>query len=108
MAYKKPQYPLKNGENYIYPITSVDQVVKSDGSRLGFGDGTLNVTASEIGAAPSSHNQSSGTITTGGSEGQICVVNANGTISPSTRTIASLGTNATYSLSGSTLTITTL
>ena len=47
-------------------------------------------------------------ISTGGSEGQICAVNANGTISPSSRTIASLGTGATYSLSGTTLTITTL
>lgn len=47
-------------------------------------------------------------VTTGGSEGQICAVNSNGTISPNARTIASLGTGATYSLNGTTLTITTL
>lgn len=34
MAYMKPQYPLKNGDNYIYPITTGDQVILSDGSRL--------------------------------------------------------------------------
>lgn len=34
MAYLKPQYPLKNGENYIYPPTTGDQVILSDGSRL--------------------------------------------------------------------------
>ena len=34
MAYKKPQYPLKNGDNYIYPPTTGDQVILSDGSRL--------------------------------------------------------------------------
>lgn len=45
---------------------------------------------------------------TGGLEGQILAVNTNGTISPDTRTIASLGTGATYSLNGTTLTITTL
>lgn len=50
----------------------------------------------------------SSNVSTGGSEGQICVVNADGTISPNTRTISSLGTGATYSLSGTTLTITTL
>lgn len=34
MAYTKPQYPLKNGDNYIYPVTTADQVILSDGSRL--------------------------------------------------------------------------
>ena len=47
-------------------------------------------------------------VPTGGSEGQILAVNADGTISPNARTIASLGTGATYSLDGTTLTITTL
>lgn len=108
MAYKKPQYPLKNGDDYIYPITSIDQIVKEDGSRLGRNDGTINVTPSEIGAAPSIHNQSSGTITTGGSEGQLLAVNANGTISPTSKTLASLGTGVTYTLSGTTLYINTL
>ena len=70
--------------------------------------GNISVTPSGIGAAQQSHNQASSTITTGGSEGQILAVNANGTISPSTKTIAKLGTGASYSLSGTTLTITTL
>lgn len=68
----------------------------------------LGITPANIGAAASSHNQASTTITTGGSEGQILAVNADGTISPSTKTIGKLGTGATYSLSGTTLTITTL
>ena len=34
MAYTKPQFPLKNGDNYIYPPTTGDQVILSDGSRL--------------------------------------------------------------------------
>ena len=34
MAYLKPQYPLKNGDNYIYPPTTGDQVLLSNGKRL--------------------------------------------------------------------------
>jgi hypothetical protein len=34
MAYIKPQYPLKNGDNHIYPVTTADQVILSNGSRL--------------------------------------------------------------------------
>ena len=34
MAYIKPQYPLKSGENYIYPPTTADQVIVGDGKRL--------------------------------------------------------------------------
>ena len=34
MAYIKPNYPLKNGDNYVYPPTTADQVLLSDGSRL--------------------------------------------------------------------------
>ena len=34
MAYIKPQYPLKSGENYIYPPTTADQVIMNDGQRL--------------------------------------------------------------------------
>lgn len=35
MAYLKPQSPLKKGEDYIYPITTVDQVISNeDGTRL--------------------------------------------------------------------------
>ena len=47
-------------------------------------------------------------VETGGTEGQILAVNADGTISPNTRTIASLGTGVTYKLEGTTLTITTI
>lgn len=34
MAYLKPQSPIKNGEDYIYPVTTADQIILSDGSRL--------------------------------------------------------------------------
>ena len=36
MAYLKPQSPLKDAQtgNYIYPLTTIDQVVMNDGSRL--------------------------------------------------------------------------
>ena len=34
MAYIKPQYPLKNGNNYLYPQTTADQILLSDGTRL--------------------------------------------------------------------------
>lgn len=47
MAYLKPQSPMKNGDNYIYPLTTIDQVIKADGSRLG-GDGQLNIQANDI------------------------------------------------------------
>ena len=33
-SYLKPQSPLKNDGNYIYPITTADQVVMDDGTRL--------------------------------------------------------------------------
>ena len=34
MAYLKPQAPLMNGTDYIYPITTADQIILSDGNRL--------------------------------------------------------------------------
>lgn len=34
MAYLKPQAPLMQGADYVYPITTADQVVLSDGSRF--------------------------------------------------------------------------
>ena len=34
MVCLKPQYPLKNKDNYIYPPTTGDQVILSDGTRL--------------------------------------------------------------------------
>ena len=69
--------------------------------------GDTSVSA-QISAAVGNHTQASSTISTGGSEGQLLVVNADGTISPNSRTVSSLGTGATYSLNGTTLTITTL
>ena len=33
MAYYKPQSPIKNGEDYIYPLTTHDQIIMADGSR---------------------------------------------------------------------------
>lgn len=39
MAYIKPQSPLTHGENFIYPITTHDQIVLPDGSRW---DGVSN------------------------------------------------------------------
>lgn len=34
MAYLKPQSPIKNGEDHIYPLTTVDQIMMDDGNRL--------------------------------------------------------------------------
>lgn len=33
MAYLKPQSPLKQGEDYIYPVTTYDQVITPTGER---------------------------------------------------------------------------
>ena len=33
MAYLKPQSPIKNGEDYIYPLTTYDQVILENGNR---------------------------------------------------------------------------
>ena len=42
MAYLKPQSPIKNGENYIYPLTMHDQIIMSDGSRFNVIDNLLS------------------------------------------------------------------
>lgn len=34
MAYYKPQSPIKLGEDHIYPLTTADQIILSDGTRL--------------------------------------------------------------------------
>lgn len=72
MAYKKPQDPLINNGFGIYPLTTADQVILSDGSRLekngqiSIGGGTVKtvsgvapdsagnvvLTASDVGARP--------------------------------------------------------
>ena len=47
MSYLKPQSPIKNGEDHIYPLTTIDQIIMEDGSRLG-GNGKLNIKPSDI------------------------------------------------------------
>lgn len=34
MAYKKPQSPIVSGTDGIYPLTTADQIIRADGSRL--------------------------------------------------------------------------
>lgn len=43
MAYLKPQSPLKNNDDYIYPLTTVDQIIMEDGSRLSNNINSLNI-----------------------------------------------------------------
>lgn len=52
MAYYKPQSPIKKGEDYIYPLTTVDQIVLDDGTRLSERYVTANLTDMEAGMAP--------------------------------------------------------
>lgn len=33
MAYVKPQSPIKKGEDFVYPLTTHDQIILPDGSR---------------------------------------------------------------------------
>lgn len=47
MSYLKPQSPIKNGEDHIYPLTTIDQIIMEDGSRLG-SNGKLNIKPSDI------------------------------------------------------------
>ena len=64
MAYVKPQSPIKNGDDNIYPLTTYDQIIMSDNSRWD-GDvgvksvnrktGNVTLTASDVGAATSEH-----------------------------------------------------
>ena len=86
MAYLKPQSPIKNGEDHIYPLTTYDQIILEDGSRwngeavesINGKTGVVNLTYSDVNAASVSHTHD-GTYTT---------------------------SNLTFSLSGTTLTIT--
>lgn len=56
-VYYKPQSPIQSGEDFIYPITTADQVILSDGSRLekngqiSIGGGTVKTVS---GVAPDS------------------------------------------------------
>ena len=74
----------------------------------GTGASTAAEAVANLGAAPATHEHTGSQIKTGGSEGQLLVVDKDGKIVPNSKTVAKLGTGATYSLSGTTLTITTL
>lgn len=52
MAYYKPQSPIKNGEDHIYPLTTVDQVMLDDGSRLNTKFVTVDIGDEETGTVP--------------------------------------------------------
>lgn len=38
MAYLKPQAPVMVGDDHVYPLTTMDQVIKPDGTRLSMDD----------------------------------------------------------------------
>lgn len=50
MAYLKPQSPIKNGEDHIYPLTTYDQIIMNDGSRWD-GNVTTDKTLTQSGRA---------------------------------------------------------
>lgn len=43
MAFLKPQNPMTKGSDYIYPLTTVDQIIMEDGSRLSNNISSLNI-----------------------------------------------------------------
>lgn len=51
-VYHKPQTPIKSGEKYIYPLTTVDQVLVEDGSRLNAKYITVDINDTEMGTIP--------------------------------------------------------
>lgn len=72
MAYLKPQSPIKNGEDHVYPLTTYDQIIMSDGSRwdgvvsdvtavsaVNGQTGNVTLKASDVGAAAASHSHDS-------------------------------------------------
>lgn len=91
MAYLKPQSPIKNGEDYIYPLTTHDQVILSNGNRW---SGSTAVADLDPLA--------------GAQEGSIITTDANGKLVSSSVNISELAPDTTYSLSGTTLSITTI
>lgn len=50
MAYLKPQSPIKNGGDHIYPLTTYDQIILSDGNRWD-GNVTTDKTLTQSGKA---------------------------------------------------------
>lgn len=82
MAYKKPQDPLTNNGFGIYPLTTADQVILSDGSRLekngqiSIGGGTVKTVS---GVAP----DSAGNVTL--TAGDVGALAADGTASDSSK-----------------------
>ena len=76
-----------------HPDSDVQMIFYKDGRiKVWNGSEFVSMVYSDVSLPPSDK------VTTNGSEGQICAVNSDGTISPNARTIASLGTGATYSL----------
>lgn len=43
MAYLKPQSPVQKNSDYIYPLTTADQILRSDGTRLEKKGGAISV-----------------------------------------------------------------
>lgn len=52
MTYKKPQSPIMNGTDGIYPLTTADQVIKADGSRLEQGGKIVADDSAKLGGEP--------------------------------------------------------
>ena len=52
MTYKKPQSPIMNGMDSIYPLTTADQVIKADGSRLEQGGKVVSDDSAKLGGEP--------------------------------------------------------
>lgn len=70
-TYYKPQSPLILGSDYVYPLTTEDQVILEDGSRLSVSDlkNLINTAQSTAnGKAPTSHASAATTYGTGTSD----------------------------------------
>ena len=52
MTYKKPQSPIMNGTDGIYPLTTADQIIKADGSRLEQGGKIMADDSAKLGGKP--------------------------------------------------------
>ena len=97
MAYKEPQDPLTNNGFGIYPLTTADQVILSDGSRLekngqiSIGGGTVKTVS---GVAP----DSAGNVALTASD--VGALTSGGTAANSSK----LGADATYAAGGSGIT----
>ena len=52
MTYKKPQSPIMSGTDGIYPLTTADQIIKADGSRLEQGGKIMADDSAKLGGRP--------------------------------------------------------